>query len=153
VSLAADAEEPGRAPVPQGRYRAAVVAADFVFTAGVTPRRDGVLVETGVVGDDISIERARELVALATHGAVKAARAALAQAEPARRLARCARAVVLLRTSPDFTEHAWVADAATAVVAEELRDEAVGARTAYGVASLPGGAPCEVELTFQHGPA
>lgn len=141
------------APRPQGDYRSAVVAGDFVFTAGVTPRRDGVLVETGVVGAEIPDARAAELVALATGAALTAARDALTATHPDRVLVRCARAVVLLRTTADFTGHARVADAASAVIAAELGAAGIGARTAYGAASLPGGAPCEVELTLEHGPA
>lgn len=140
-------------PRAQGNYRTAVVSGDSVLTAGVTPRRDGVLVATGVIGADIDADAARDLVALATASAIAAARSALAEALPARSLTRCVRAVVLLRTTADFTDHARVADAASATIAAEFGPGGLGARTAFGVASLPGGAPCEVELTFEHGDA
>ncbi|MET1052701.1 MAG: RidA family protein [Mycetocola sp.] len=146
------ADQDAATPRAQGNYRTAIVSGGYVLTAGVTPRRDGVLIATGTIGAEIDTETARDLVALATASAIMGARTALADALPANRLVRCVRTVVLLRATPDFTEHARVADAASATLAAEFGADGLGARTAFGAASLPGGAPCEVELTFEHAP-
>lgn len=60
---------------------------------------------------------------------------------------RCALLSVNINADEHFEQHAQVADAASAVTAEDLGEgSSVGARVSVGVASLPGGAPAEVQL-------
>jgi hypothetical protein len=48
---------------------------------------------------------------------------------------------------PDFTSHSNVADGASARLRELLGDLGTASRSAVGVASLPGGACVELDLT------
>ncbi|WP_067676919.1 RidA family protein [Nocardia miyunensis] len=129
-------------PVAAGDYATARVAGGFVFTAGMTPRTDDGVLEPGVVGVDMSVERARELAGYAARRAVAAARDAAGDS-----LDGVVGLTVYLRTAPEFTAHSAVADGAT----EALRSEVGGAapaRAAVGVASLPSGAAVEVSAVF-----
>lgn len=116
----------------------------MVVTAGLTPRIDGELAWRGKVGSTVSIDQAREATALATSNALVAAQ----QAVPAGKfISRCLLLNVYINADEDFEQHAYVADAASSVVIETLGIEALGARAAIGVASLPGGSPVEVQVT------
>ena len=65
------------APAPQGDYVPAVCHDGVIYTAGMTPRRAGALVWTGVVGDTLTAEQARSAAGLAALNALSAARAVM----------------------------------------------------------------------------
>ena len=62
-------------PIPQGKYRPALRNGNAIYTAGMTPRRNGVLVMTGQVGPDTPLETLAPAVAQAAQNALAAARA------------------------------------------------------------------------------
>jgi enamine deaminase RidA (YjgF/YER057c/UK114 family) len=131
-------------PQAQGSYAPAVIDAGLVVTAGMTPRVDGGLVHTGRVGVEVTLEDAREAASIAVGNALSAALAALGEA---RRLERVLRLTVYVACGPDFTAHTAVADGASTRLHDLLGDRGIASRTAVGVASLPGGACVELELT------
>ncbi|MEV0947406.1 RidA family protein [Rhodococcus sp. NPDC049939] len=132
------------APKPQGRYVPAVVHGGIAYCAGMTPRIDGVLTVTGVVGQDVTLPRAQEAAALSARNAVAAVAAAAGGADI---ITRCLRMSVFVACAPDFRELSRVADGASNALAEILGIDALPARSAIGVCALPSGAPVEVELT------
>lgn len=99
----------------------------------------------GTVGDDVTVEQAREEARWAAVNLLAAVHAAgaLADVEALLHLRGYVRAV------PSFPGQPLVVDAASELLVEALGSE-VGAhaRTAIGVASLPGGAPVELEAVF-----
>ncbi|PPF76605.1 RidA family protein [Subtercola sp. Z020] len=140
----------GPAPKPAGAYAVARRVGGLVYTAGMTPRRGGALVATGMLGDTISVETGRELTTLATGRALDAAASIL---QPGEALAGIVSLTVFLAAAPQFTAHSTVADAASEVVAEWMPGAPLPVRAAVGVASLPGGAPVEVQLIAEVRPA
>lgn len=130
-------------PVPAGRYVAATRVGDTVVTAGMTPKGpDEVLLDRGVVGRELSTERARVLAGAAASRAV-AAVAAVAGADADSGVPT--ELLVYVRSTPEFEEHSAVADGASERIAEAFGGR-LPARAAIGVQSLPGGAPVEVVL-------
>lgn len=134
------------APAPQGDYVAAVCHGGVVYTAGMTPRSDGRLTVTGVVGATVTLEQAIAAAGLAAANALAAARS-VADAP----LVRCLRMTVYVACTTDFHALSTVADGASAAVRAALGDGALPARSAIGVQSLPSGAPVEVELVVVSG--
>lgn len=138
-------------PRPQGGYVPAVRHGcgagrlnGLVVTAGMTPRVDGVLQCRGQVGRDLTTVEARSAARIAADNALAAALAALEQGQ---RLDRVLRLTVYVNAAAGFEEHTAVADGASSRLRELLGDRGDAARAAVGVASLPGGACVEVELT------
>lgn len=131
-------------PRPQGRYVPATATETLVLTAGMTPRVDGRLRHTGSVGDQVSVAQAREAAGLAVANALAAAVAVVGSVDG---IARALRLTVFVNAVPGFTEHSSVADGASDRLVELLGERGVVVRSAVGVASLPGGACVEVELT------
>lgn len=131
-------------PRAQGSYVPAVVEAGIVVTAGMTPRVDGELAHTGRVGVEVSLEDAQAAASIALGNALSAALAALGDD---RRLERILRLTVYVACGPDFTAQTAVADGASARLQDLLGDRGRASRSAVGVASLPGGACVELELT------
>ncbi|MBB5164869.1 RidA family protein [Mycobacterium sp. AZCC_0083] len=129
-------------PAPQGDYATAVVHAGIAYSAGMTPRRDGRLTVTGVVGSTVSVAQAWAAARLAAANAVAAVRAAL----PGDATVRCLRMSVYVACAPEFHDLSTVADGASDAIVTILGPQALPARSAIGVQSLPSGAPVEVEL-------
>jgi enamine deaminase RidA (YjgF/YER057c/UK114 family) len=116
----------------------------IAYSAGMTPRRDGVLTVTGVVGRDLDITLAREAAGLAARNAIDAVAAAVGGTAA---ISRCLRMSVFVACAPDFRELSAVADGASDVLVEYLELDALPVRSAIGVYALPSGAPVEIELT------
>ncbi|NPC96843.1 RidA family protein [Nocardioides sp. zg-DK7169] len=131
-------------PRAQGSYRPAVRHADLVMTAGMTPRVDGRLRHVGRLGAEIDVEEGRAAAAIAAGNALAAAAAAAGSLDE---LGRVLRMTVYVSAVDGFTEHTRVADGASERLAALVGDRGAAVRSAVGVASLPGGACVEVELT------
>ncbi|WP_413031520.1 RidA family protein [Mycolicibacterium litorale] len=130
------------APIPQGDYRPAVLHDGVVYTAGMTPRRDGELVLRGVVGSAVSAQEAYAAAGIAAENALAAVRSVSTGAT----YIRCLRMTVYIACAGSFHDLSAVADGASAVLAAALGRDGLPARAAIGVQSLPSGAPVEVDL-------
>lgn len=130
-------------PAPRGSYRPAVVHDGLAFSAGMTPRADGELTARGVVGADLTAAQARAAARLAAENALAAVAHAAGGLD---RVGRCLKLTVYIACAAGFGEHSAVADGASQALADWLGDRGAAARAAIGVASLPSGAPVEVEL-------
>ncbi|MDR0808906.1 MAG: RidA family protein [Gemmobacter sp.] len=133
----------GLSPVPQGLYRTATRAGGLIFTAGMTPRREGVMLVTGPVRRGDPPEAWRAAVELAAANALAAATDQLAEGE---RIAAVLSLTVFVAAETGFTAHARLADFASAFLRDALGEAGIGSRAALGVATLPGNAPVEIQL-------
>jgi enamine deaminase RidA (YjgF/YER057c/UK114 family) len=131
-------------PRAQGAYATVVVHGGLAMTAGMTPRVAGQLWRRGVVGDTVTVEDAQECMRIATGNGLDVLADRLGGLDA---IEACLRMTVYLACAPDFVDHSRLADAGSAVLRERLGDRGTPVRSAVGVATLPGGAPVEVELT------
>ncbi|MBR3395577.1 MAG: RidA family protein [Firmicutes bacterium] len=130
-------------PIPQGKYVPATRFGDLIVTAGMTPRKNGQLIQTGRVLKDAPLEDYKDAVRQAAENALTAARNQLAEDE---RIVRVLSMTVYVNAEDGFTSHAKIADFASDYLNEELRDASPMARVSIGVATLPGNAPVEIQL-------
>ena len=131
-------------PAPRGCYVPALVHDKIAFSAGMTPRIGGLLIERGIVGEDVTEAAARHAAGVAALNAVAAIAETLGGVH---HIERCLRMVVYVACSPHFEHHSLIADGASDAIRECLGDHGLPVRTTIGVQSLPGGAPVEVDLT------
>ncbi|MDX3233159.1 RidA family protein [Streptomyces sp. ME19-01-6] len=131
-------------PVPAGDYTVARRAAELVFISGMTPKDGTTLLATGRLGEQISIEEGRSLAAVAASRALTAATAVAEQAGTT--LHSVVSMTVYVAVAADFTRISEVADGASATLVKAFGRESLPTRTAVGVATLPGGAPVEIQL-------
>lgn len=132
-------------PIPQGKYTPAVRAGNLVWTAGMTPRNNGVLIKTGKVKSSDNLDDYRDAVRQAAMNTYNAASNTLADGEA---VAQLITFTVYVNCEPDFTSQSKTADYASEYYAEILGEFGVGSRVAVGVASLPGNAPVEIQAVF-----
>ncbi|MDP3891635.1 RidA family protein [Nocardioides sp.] len=132
-------------PRAQGAYRTATAGDHLVMTAGMTPRVDGVLQHAGRLGESVTLAEGRAAAAIAASNAVAAVVELLGSADA---IGRALRMTVYVNAVEGFTDHSRVADGASQRLVALLGEErGAVVRSAVGVASLPGGACVEVELT------
>lgn len=130
-------------PIPQGKYVPATRCGSLIFTAGMTPRKDGVLQFSGKVKGSEPLETYREAVRIAAANALTAARNTLSDGE---KIVQVLSFWVYINAEQDFTAHAKLADFGSDYLNEELGPAGASARAAIGLGTLPGNAPVEIQL-------
>lgn len=136
---------------PGGNYvpSVPVPAAGLVYTAGHVARRaDGSMV-SGKLGADVSIEEgyeAAKLTALNLLGSLKA------QVGDLDRVNRVVKLLCMVNCTPDFGQQPAVANGASDLLVEIFGDKGRHARSAVGMAALPGNVCIEIEMIVEVSP-
>lgn len=144
--LAAGHTLPGR-PVALGSYVPAVRTGSLVFTSGQLPMLEGALMAAGAVGADVDIETAKACAARCALNALAAA-STVCDLDSVTAVVKVTGYVA---SAPGFTSQPAVVDGASQLVLAAFGDAGRHARAAVGVASLPLGAPVEVEIVLELG--
>lgn len=132
-----------RNPIPQGTYVPAKRLGNLIFTAGMTPRENGVLIQSGKIKSDFVIENVKPAIRLAATNTLSAATNLLGEKE---RIESVISMTVYINAEENFELHSSIADIASEYYVEILGEAGIGSRAAIGVASLPGNAPIEIQL-------
>ena len=136
--------ELGPVPEPRGRYLPALAHGDQLWLSGVTGRRARSPALRGVVGEDVTLEQARDSARQAAANLI----AAVLSAPVEDRVAGVQFLRGYVRATATFEDHPAVIDAASEVLEHVLGGNG-HARAALGVASLPGGACVELEAVVR----
>jgi enamine deaminase RidA (YjgF/YER057c/UK114 family) len=135
-------------PKPVGTYRPVVVDGDHAYVSGQIPHVDGRPVHPGIVGRNVEVVQAKLAAEHATMQALSALEAELGSLD---RIARIVRVAVYVASTPEFAQHAEVANGATDLLVRVFGEDGRPARASVGVAALPLGASVEVELLVRLG--
>lgn len=135
------------APEPVATYVPAVAVGNLLFVAGHGPRKlDGGPV-VGKVGREMSLEEGQQAARLAGLRILSTVRSAVGSLD---RVLRLVKTLGMVNATPDFTQQPQVVNGFSDLIVEVFgADLGKGARSAAGVASLPGGIPVEIEAVFQ----
>jgi enamine deaminase RidA (YjgF/YER057c/UK114 family) len=125
-------------PLDGPRLKRVVVHGNLAFVSG-----DGDGTVRGYVGSDVSVEEAARAARVTAHRHCAVLVEALGSLD---RVERWVKTLVLVRSAPGFGDQPAVANGYSDAIAELWGDErGLGARSAIGVAELPGGMAVEVE--------
>ena len=133
-------------PEPFGIYVEAVQTGNLLFLTGMLPTEGRAAKFIGRVGAELDVETARKASRLATLNALAVAREHLGSLDKVTRIVRLG---VSVATSGDVRDQPKVADAASELLQDVFGKEKNPCRLVYGVASLPLGAPVELEIIFE----
>ena len=133
-------------PAPLGAYVEAVQTGNLLFLSGTLPLEGGVAKFVGRIGGELSMEDGRRATHLAALNALAAAKEHLGSLD---RVTRVVRLAVSLVTTPEFSQHPRVADAASELLANVFGENRTSTRIVYGVTSLPVGVCAVVELILE----
>jgi enamine deaminase RidA (YjgF/YER057c/UK114 family) len=135
-----------KAPAPLGSYVPAVRAGNLVFLSGILPLIQGKLPRQGRVGEDISLDEAREDAKTAAINALAVLKSYIGSLD---KVKRCIKITGYVASAPDFTEQPKVLNAASDLMFEIFGEAGRHARTAVGVNVLPLNSPVELEFIFE----
>jgi enamine deaminase RidA (YjgF/YER057c/UK114 family) len=133
-------------PEPFGTYVEAVQTGNLLFLTGMLPTEGRAAKFIGHVGAELDVETARKASRLAALNALAVARQHLGTLDKVTRIVRLG---VSVATSGDVRDQPKVADAASELLQDVFGKEKNPCRLVYGVASLPLGAPVELEIIFE----
>ena len=133
-------------PEPFGTYVEAVQVGNLLYLSGMLPTAGHGAKFVGRVGAELDVNSGREAARLASLNALAVARQHLGSLD---KVSRVVKLNVSVATSGDVREQPKVADAASELLRDVFGEERNPARSVYGVASLPLGAPVELEIIFE----
>lgn len=135
-------------PAPASKpYLPLVQVGQIVYGSGNTSMdRTSGYVYAGQVGVAVSLEDARSYARIATLNALTALKAHLGGLH---RVERLVRVTGYVNSAPTFTQQADVINAASELLLAAFGERGQHARSAIGVAQLPGAAAVEIELIAQ----
>jgi enamine deaminase RidA (YjgF/YER057c/UK114 family) len=133
-------------PPPVAVYVPAVRTGDLVYASGQTPTIDGVLQVEGRLGEAVSVEEGQRAARLAALNCLAEVRGLLGSLD---RVARVVRLTGYVASGAGFGQQPAVMNGASQLMEEVFGRAGQHARSAIGVAELPGGAPVEVELIVE----
>lgn len=131
------------APKPLGAYVPAVQVGNLLFLSGALPLEGGAPRFQGRIGGELSIEDGRSATRLAALNALALAKQHLGSLDKVTRVVRLS---VSLVTTPEFRDHAKVADGASELLASVFGQDKTSTRMVSGVVSLPAGVCAVVEI-------
>jgi enamine deaminase RidA (YjgF/YER057c/UK114 family) len=131
------------APMPFGAYVPAVQTGNLLFLSGMLATSGHSVTVVGVVGKNLDVKAGREAAYIAALNVLALTKKQLGSLN---RVDRIVRLGVYVAATPEFTEHAKVADAASELLRDVFGEQTVSSRLVFGVASLPLGSPVELEV-------
>lgn len=120
---------------------------DLLFVSGHTPvGPDGKNI-VGKLGQDMDVKQGAEAARIVALRVLSVVRAELGSLD---RVVRVVKALGMVNCTPDFTQSPAVVNGFSELLVQVFGDAAgKAARSAVGMASLPGGVPVEVEVILQ----
>ena len=132
--------------VPVAAYVPCVRTGSLVYVSGQVPVLDGKPSHLGHLGDDVDLEDGRAAARTCAVNVLAALKAELGELSRVRRVVKVTGFVA---STPDFTDHPKVINAASELFGDAFGDAGRHARAAIGVAALPLGVPVEVEAIVE----
>jgi enamine deaminase RidA (YjgF/YER057c/UK114 family) len=132
--------------VPVAAYVPCVRTGSLVYVSGQVPVLDGKPSHLGHLGDNVDLEDGRAAARTCAVNVLAALKAELGELSRVRRVVKVTGFVA---STPAFTDHPKVINAASELFGDAFGDAGRHARAAIGVAALPLGVPVEVEAIVE----
>jgi enamine deaminase RidA (YjgF/YER057c/UK114 family) len=133
---------------PVAAYVPCVRTGNLVYVSGQVPTAGGQPTHLGRLGEGVSVDNGRAAARTCAVNVLAALKAELGELSQVRRVVKVTGFVA---STPHFTDHPKVVNAASELFGEVFGDAGRHARAAVGVAALPLGVPVEVEAIVEVG--
>lgn len=130
-------------PKPSGNYLPYTMVPPLIYLSGVTPKVGGVLQYKGKVGQELSKEEGYQAARQCVINQLSTLKAILGDLN---RVTGIIKMEGFINAEAGFHDLPYVLNGASDLLVEAFGDKGLHARSAIGVAALPGGAAVEVEL-------
>ena len=131
-------------PAPLANYVPVVRTGNLIYLSGVGPmaKSDGSEYK-GKLGDNLSVDEGYDAARLTAVNLIARLKGYLGDLD---RVTQIVKLLSMVNATPDFTEPPAVSNGCSDLMVEVFGDRGRHARSAIGVATLPGGIPIEIEL-------
>ena len=131
-------------PAPLANYVPVVKTGNLIYLSGVSPtaKSDGSEYK-GKLGDNISVDEGYDAARLTAVNLIARLKGYLGDLD---RVTQIVKLLSMVNATPDFIEPPAVSNGCSDLLVEVFGDRGRHARSAIGVATLPGGIPIEIEL-------
>ena len=131
-------------PSPVANYIPVVKTGNLIYLSGVGPadKPDGTSY-TGKLGKDLSIDQGYDAARLTAVNIISRLNGFLDDLDQVKQIVKV---LSMVNATPDFLDPPAVTNGCSDLLVEVFGDKGRHARSAIGVASLPGGMPIEIEL-------
>ena len=133
-------------PPPGGNYIPARRTGNIVFLSGVTPSRPDGTAFKGKLGRDLTVE---EGYAAAQNCALKLLANLKKEIGDLDKVTKVIKLLGMVNSDPDFTQPPAVVNGCSDLLVNVLGDKGRHARSAVGLATLPGGVAVEIEMIVE----
>ena len=131
---------------PVATYIPAVRTGDLLFLSGTGPFKDGAIVYAGKLGKDLTVEQGREAARQAGLIMLTKIRTALGSLD---RVKRVVKVLGMVNSAEGFGDQPLVVNGFSDLMVEVFGEAGKHARSAVGMAGLPGNSPIEVEMIVE----
>jgi enamine deaminase RidA (YjgF/YER057c/UK114 family) len=131
-------------PAPVANYVPVVRTGNLIYLSGVGPtaKSDGSEYK-GKLGDSVSVDEGYDAARLTAVNLIARLKGYLGNLD---RVTQIVKLLSMVNATPDFTEPPAVSNGCSDLLVEVFGERGRHARSAIGVATLPGGMPIEIEL-------
>lgn len=133
-------------PPPGGNYIPAVRTGNVVFLSGVTPRRPDGRPFAGKLGQDLSVEEGYEAAKICALNLLANLKKEIGDLD---KVTHVVKLLGMVNSAPDFTQPPAVINGCSDLLVEVFGDKGKHARSAVGLATLPGGVAVEIEMIVE----
>ena len=133
-------------PQPVANYVPVVRTGNLLFLSGVLPSRDGQLVMTGKLGENLTVEQGVEAARVAVLNGLSIVRS---EAGSLNQVKQIVKMVGYIASAPGFTDQPQVLNGASDLLVAVFGEAGRHARVAVGAAELPRMAPIEIEIIVE----
>lgn len=135
------------APRPVGTYVGGVQVGNLLFMSGCGPRRNDGSAITGKLGAGLGVEQGYEAARVVGLNMLANIRQVLGSLD---RVERVVKVLGMVNASPEFSDMPKVINGFSDLFVEVFgKEQGAGARSAVGMAALPGQIAVEVEMVLQ----
>lgn len=135
------------APKAMGVYKPVLLVGNMAYVSGHGPLKSDGSLMTGRVGADLDLAAGKAAARQTGLAILASLRASLGSLD---RVQRLVKVLGMVNATLEFTEHPKVINGCSELFAEVFgADLGVGARSAVGMASLPGNIAVEIEAIFE----
>lgn len=133
-------------PAPIANYVRYVRVGNLLFLSGHGPHRAGAEMYAGQVPTDVSVEQAYEAARSTCLNVLASAREALGSLDNVRRVVKL---LGMVNSADGFGDQPRVINGCSDLLVEVFGDAGRHARSAVGMAALPGRIPVEIEMILE----
>jgi len=133
-------------PNPAGSYIPVITTGNLAYVSGQIPMKDGKVIFEGKVPETQSLDSARDAAKICIINGLAQLKANLGSLD---KITKFVKVSGFVNSSPNFTEHPKVINAASALLVDIFGDMAKHSRIAVGVTSLPLNSTVEIDMVVE----